>query len=75
MESILIRTIYNGDISHPIDFEYDKEGQMEGVYNKIKANFGKNVAHLIQVGRVLAHGDLAKDAIGPAGYLFALLRD
>lgn len=72
---VQVKAIFNGEISDPLDFNYDGENQMEDIFNKLKDIYQKNVTHLIQVGRILAHGDLAKDAIAPAGYLFALLKN
>jgi hypothetical protein len=75
LDTIQVRTIFNGEISDPIDFPYDGEGQIEDIQNKIKEIFQKNVSHLIQVGRILVSEEIAKDAIAPVGYVFALLQN
>ncbi len=73
MQTIQIRTIFEGEISPPIDFQYDPDTQVMDLSLKITETFHKNVKHLVQAARLLNNGDLSKDAIGPAGYLFAIL--
>jgi hypothetical protein len=73
MQSIQMRTIMDGEISAPTPIEYDPENQVVDISVKITQTFNRSVRALVQVGRILNNGHLAKDAIGPAGYLFAIM--
>jgi hypothetical protein len=76
MESTKVRTISHGDISEPFDFPYNPDLSIADISSsRIEGIFKKNAKHLIQVGELLDKSKLAKEALGPARFLFIILED